>query len=132
MAHFLAQVRLGVPPPGLVNAEWFFVQVIAACRKGPSAAPHAEIAKLAVAAFPFQIIGVSQLLKNAGILPNLCEGLVVQISCQNRQISARINLTSVRNEADTRTGQAPFGHCVHALGVAGAGLSGVRTKCDTR
>src|SRR5208337_2761994 len=130
MAHFLPPVRLGVFPARLVNAEGFFIQVVASGSKGPSAATHAEAAKLAVAAFPFQIIRVSQLLENAGILPNLGKRLPVEVSCQNRQISAGINLALVRNEADPRAGQAPLGNGIHALGVAMAGLGGVGTKCD--
>src|SRR5208337_699324 len=130
MAHFLPPVRLGVFPARLVNAEGFFIQVVAGSSKGPSAATQAEVAKLAVAAFPFQIIRVSQLPENAGILPNLGKRLLVQVSCQNRRISAGINLPLMRDEADPRAGQAPLGHCIHTLGVAMTGLGGVRMKCD--
>src|SRR5208337_3408413 len=99
MGHPLPQARHGVFLPRLVNAEWFFVEIIAASRKGPGATPHAEIAKLTVPALPFQIICVAQLLKNGGLFPDLGEGLLVQVSCQNRQVSARVNLASVGDEA---------------------------------
>ena len=82
-------------PPGLVNAEWLFVKIITAGRIGSCAASHANIAKLTAAALAFQIIRVAQLLKNRGALPNLGEQLLVQVPCQDRQVSAGKNLASV-------------------------------------
>jgi len=90
-----ARPLIGAIPPGLVNAEWLFVKIITAGRIGSCAASHANIAKLTAAALAFQIIRVAQLLKNRGALPNLGERLLVQVTCQDRQVSAGINLASV-------------------------------------
>lgn len=95
MSYLLPHARRGVLPPGFVNAEWFFVQIIAAGRVGPRAAPHTNITKLTIAALAFQIIRAAQLLKNRGAFPNLTERLLVEVARQDRQVSAGINLASV-------------------------------------
>ncbi len=44
----------------LINAEWLFVEIVAGGRVGAGAATHADVAKLAAAAFALQVVGIAQ------------------------------------------------------------------------
>src|SRR5450631_965719 len=65
---------------GLVHAERLFRQEVARGRVGAGAASHANMAKLAATALPFQIVIVSQLVEDDGICPDVGKALFAQVA----------------------------------------------------
>src|SRR5215471_1926284 len=58
---------------GLVHAEGLLVEIVAGGGKGAGAASHADVAELAAATLPFQILGIAQFIEDGGVVPNVGE-----------------------------------------------------------
>ena len=58
-------------------------------------------------------VGVAHLGKQLAPLPDVAEGLTVEVTRFHRQVSTGENLTPVRHETYARSGQAAFGGRVH-------------------
>jgi hypothetical protein len=67
---------------GFVHAERFFVHVVSRGGVGARAATHADIAEFATAALPFQVVDVAQFVEDHGVLPDVGEGLLLQVTGQ--------------------------------------------------
>src|SRR5512142_2587937 len=95
---------------GLVDAERLFGEEVAGGGEGAGAAAHANVAELAAAALPFQVVGLAPLAEDFGVVPDIGEGLLAQVAGDDWQISARKNFAFVRDKTDARSGEAAFGH----------------------
>src|ERR1035438_4377776 len=71
----------------LIDTERLFRQEVTGGSVSPGAAAHADVAELAAAALPFQVVAVAQLGEDIGIVPDFSEALLAQITCDCRQIS---------------------------------------------
>ena len=58
-----------------VDAEWLLGEVIAGGGEGAGAASHADVAELAGAALPFQVVGFAELKEHLSCIPYIAEGL---------------------------------------------------------
>src|SRR5450755_582153 len=103
---------------GLVHAERLFRQEVASGGVGAGAASHANMAKLAATALPFQIVVVAQLVEDDGICPDVGEALLTEVAGDRGQVSAREDFALMRDEAHARSGEAALSHRVHVAGVA--------------
>ena len=91
----------------LVDTEGFFLEHVAGGGVSACPASHADIAKLATAAFSFQIGGIAQKPESAGVLPDVGKSLCFQVAGRYREIAAGIDVAFERDEADAGAGRFP-------------------------
>src|SRR5207244_272118 len=108
-------LRLQFSHLGLVHAERFFVQKVAGGGISAGTAAHTDVAKLAAATLPFQVVSLAQLAKDFGVLPDFGEALLAEVPRNHGQVSAGINFALMRNEANTGASQTTLGHGVHVV-----------------
>src|SRR5579885_792106 len=99
-----------------VGAERLLSQIIPAAAERPCPASFTYGLELANAAFACEVASIPQRGKERRVAPYFREALTEKVPCCNRQITAWINLTFVRNEANSGTSQATTGHGVHGAG----------------
>src|SRR5690348_7948476 len=91
--------------PRLVNAEGFLVEEVTRSGEGTRPAAHADVAKFATAALPFQVAGVAELLEDDRFFPDFSKGLAAQVAGQDRQIAAGEHFAFMGNEANAGSRQ---------------------------
>ena len=100
-ANVLASLRCGdllhhlVGGAGFVDAEGFLREEVSAGGVSASAAPHAYMTELAAAALPFQVVVVTQFVKDDRVGPDVGETLLTKVTCEGGQVSTRKNLSFV-------------------------------------
>lgn len=102
----------------LVHAEGLFGKKVAAGGKGARAASHADMAKFAAAALPFQVVIVTQLIEDHRVGPDVGKALLAQIASQRRQVAAGEDFSLMRDKAHARACKAAFGHGIHVAGMS--------------
>ena len=99
----------------LIGAEWLFTQVFKrhTVRSGATAAAH--VFELAEAALTAKKIRVAEFLEEWRAVPDFLEGFIADISGLHGQVATGEDFAFMRDEADTRRGQAAFGGRVHVF-----------------
>src|SRR5689334_23189175 len=112
IAHWFRFVSHEALGPGLIYAKGLLIHEVASGGVGSCAAAHAYVAEFTTAALSFQLVRIAQLVEHSGVLPDIRERLFAQVSGYHGQITARVNLTLVRNETHPCSRKTPLGHRV--------------------
>jgi hypothetical protein len=90
---------------GLIDAVRFLCHVISEAFIGPGPTASTDLSKFTLSAFSLIAIGISKILEDLRDGPNLLERFFFYISTIHFEITAGLNLTDMRDEAEGDTSQ---------------------------
>ena len=82
-----------------VNAEGLLGQIVSRDLVGPRTAAAADFDEFAMAAFAFVFVQITKVLKYGRTVPDVSESFFFDLAAVNFEISARLHLPRMRDEA---------------------------------